>query len=86
MKKAIAALQQRWKIVETSSADGYLTIVENQTIDLVVVDFNMPQRDGLSLAVELRQRFTVMPIVLVTGNLQDHLIAEAKAQEKAASE
>ena len=79
MKKAISALQPDWTIIEASSALSCVAMVDAHAIDVIVVDFNMPERDGLSLAAELRDRFTEMPIALVTANLQDDVIAEAKA-------
>ena len=39
----------------------------------------MPGRDGLDLAAELRSRFPAMSIAVATANVQDEVIAAAKA-------
>ncbi|WP_454715651.1 response regulator transcription factor [Caulobacter segnis] len=77
--KAIAALQPEWRRLEAGNADEALSLFENENIDLVVLDFNMPGRDGLELAEELRGRFADMPIAVATANVQDEIIARARA-------
>ncbi len=77
--KAISALQPEWRRLEASDADEALSLIENEKIDLVVVDFNMPGRDGLELAEDLRGRFAEMPIAVATANVQDEIIARARA-------
>jgi CheY-like chemotaxis protein len=79
MKKAIAALQPEWSIIEASSADEALTMIVNKPVEVAVLDYNMPERDGLSLAAELREQFPAMPIAIVTANVQDEVIAGARA-------
>lgn len=76
--KAIAALQPEWRRIEAGNADEALALFENETIDLVVLDFNMPGRDGLELAEELRGRFANMPIAVATANVQDEIVARAR--------
>jgi CheY-like chemotaxis protein len=77
--KAIAALQPEWRRLEAGNADEALSLFETEKIDLVVVDFNMPGRDGLELAEELRGRFADMPIAVATANVQDEIVARARA-------
>ncbi|PZR34885.1 response regulator transcription factor [Caulobacter segnis] len=77
--KAIAALQPDWTRIEASNADEALSLVESRSIDLAILDFNMPGRDGLELASDLRARFPDMPIAVATANVQDEIIARAKA-------
>lgn len=77
--KAVAALQPEWNRVEAGNADEALTLLESQSVDVVILDFNMPGRNGLELAEELRGRFPAMPIALATANVQDEVIARARA-------
>ncbi len=79
MSKAITALQPDWTIVEAGNGDEALTFIDAQAIDVVVLDFNMPGRDGLTVAEELRGRFSQMPIAIATANVQDEIIARARA-------
>jgi CheY-like chemotaxis protein len=76
--KAIAALQPDWTKIEASTADEALETVAKRSVDLAVLDFNMPGKDGLQLATELRQAYPHMPIAIVTANLQDEIIARAR--------
>jgi CheY-like chemotaxis protein len=43
-----------WSRIEAANADEALAALEEQKPDLVVLDFNMPGRDGLDLAAQLR--------------------------------
>ncbi|MBI1684977.1 response regulator transcription factor [Caulobacter hibisci] len=81
--KAIAALQPDWRRLEAGGADEALALFENEAIDLVILDFNMPGRDGLELAEELRGRFADLPIAVATANVQDEIIARARAANAA---
>ena len=77
--KAIAALQPDWARVEAASAADALEIVGSQPIDIAVLDFNMPDKDGLELAAELRASHPNMPIAVITANVQDEIIARVRA-------
>lgn len=77
--KAIAAHQPDWQRVEASSAEEALRIVAGQPIDLAILDFNMPDKDGLELAAELRAAHPHMPIAVITANIQDEIIAAVRA-------
>ena len=79
MSKAITALQPDWARVEAGSADEAMAIIEKQSVDVAVLDFNMPGRDGLVLATELRTRFPEMSIAVATANIQDEVLAGARA-------
>jgi CheY-like chemotaxis protein len=77
--KAIAALQPDWTRLEASNADEAIAIVDAQSVDVAVLDYNMPGRDGLALAEDLRARFPAMPIAVATANVQDEIIARARS-------
>jgi CheY-like chemotaxis protein len=77
--KTLAALQPDWQRVEASSADEALQLVGARKIDVAILDFNMPGKDGLELAAELRDAYPHMPIAVITANIQDEIIARARA-------
>ncbi len=77
--KALAALQPEWKRVEAGNADDALAIIKERQVDLALLDFNMPGKDGLELAAELRSLSPNMPIAVITANVQDEVIARARA-------
>jgi CheY-like chemotaxis protein len=79
MGKALAALQPDWRKLEAGNADEALAMLEKEPVDVIVLDFNMPGRNGLELAEELRARLPDMPIALATANVQDEVVARARA-------
>src|SRR5689334_10933245 len=77
--KALTELQPDWAKVEASSAAEALAILESRDIDVALIDFNMNEKDGLELAGELRVLRPNMPLAIITANIQDEIIARARA-------
>lgn len=77
--KAVSALQPEWTRVEAGNADEALALIDAHTVDLAILDYNMPGKNGLELAEQLRATYPRMPIALATANVQDEVIARAKA-------
>jgi CheY-like chemotaxis protein len=77
--KTISALQPDWQRVEAADADQALSIVNRQQIDLALLDYNMPGRNGLELAAELRALHADMPIAIITANIQDEVLERVRA-------
>jgi len=77
--KAIAALQPDWARVEAGNAEEALTLVGSQQVDVAILDYNMPDKDGIALATELRAAHPSMPIAVITANVQDEIIARVRA-------
>lgn len=77
--KAISALQPGWTRIEAGNADEAVAAINARPVNLAIIDFNMPGRDGLALAEELRARFPTMPLAVATANVQDEIIARARA-------
>jgi len=49
-------------------------LCETQTFDCVLLDYNMPHMDGMTLTGGLRARFAYLPIILLTS-VGDELLA-----------
>jgi CheY-like chemotaxis protein len=77
--KNIHALQPDWERIEASNADEALTAAAGGKIDLAVLDYNMPGKNGLELAAELRALYPTMPLAVITANVQDEIISRARA-------
>jgi CheY-like chemotaxis protein len=77
--KALAALQPEWSRIEAGNAQDALAVLGGQKIDVAMIDFNMPEKDGLELATEIRAMYPTMPIAVITANIQDEVIARARA-------
>ncbi len=61
--KAIRALQPEWERVEAANADEAMAVIAARQVDVALLDFNMPGRDGLELAAEIRALRPSMPII-----------------------
>jgi CheY-like chemotaxis protein len=77
--KALAELQPEWTKVEAGSAAEALDVISERAVDVCLIDFNMTEKDGLELAEELRVTRPDMPIAIITANIQDEVIARARA-------
>jgi CheY-like chemotaxis protein len=77
--KVLTALRPDWSRVEATNADEAIVLVKQTPIDVALLDFNMPGRDGLELAAELRQARPSLPIAVISANHQSEIVARAKA-------
>ena len=77
--KVLGGLCPDWSRVEAANADEALAALEEQKPDLVMLDFNMPGRDGLDLAAQLRRLRPTMPVAVISANHQQEIIDRANA-------
>jgi CheY-like chemotaxis protein len=77
--KALNSDHPDWTRHEASNADEALSVLKSNNIDIALLDFNMPGRDGLSLAAEIRQLRPMMPIAIVSANSQDEILQLTKS-------
>ena len=54
IKRTLKKTSSNWHFVETESVDEGLTAFANQQFDVILLDYRMPQRDGIELLLELR--------------------------------
>lgn len=57
-----------------------LAFLEEQSADAVLTDLQMPEMNGLQLVEEVRQRFPMIPTILMTGEGSEEIAAEALAK------
>lgn len=55
-------------VVVARSAGEALAIVDEQVVDLVVTDLNMPETSGLDLMRKLQRRLDVPAVIFITGS------------------
>lgn len=79
IKCIINDVEPNWIIVESANGDEALKVTESLEIDLMILDYNMPGIDGLTLAKELKERFPDSSISLLTANIQS--ATENKARD-----
>jgi|SRR6185503_8952109 CheY-like chemotaxis protein len=78
MASAFRRIRPDWLLTEATNADEALNAIATGTVEIALIDFNMPGLDGLELVSRIRQRQPNLPIALVSANLQDEIIARAR--------
>ena len=76
--RALMALHPDWTRIEASNADEALTLARHEAVDIALLDFNMPGRDGLELAADLRGLNADMPLAVVSANFQEEIVSRAR--------
>jgi two-component system, cell cycle response regulator DivK len=70
VKRALEA--RGYRLLEAENGLGGVTIAENQEVDLILLDINLPDIDGYEVARRLRTssktELAYMPIIAVTAN------------------
>jgi CheY-like chemotaxis protein len=77
--KALNSLHPDWPRSEAGNADEALERLNQEQPDIVLLDFNMPGKDGLSFATELRQRDPRTIVAVISANRQVEVIDRARA-------
>ena len=77
--KALIAVRPDWTRVEASNAAEALELAKAGSFDIAVLDFNMPDRDGLHLAADLRALNPSVPLAVISANHQKEIIDRATA-------
>ena len=60
-----------FKVLTANGGRKALEIVASQTLDVVVVDYKMPEMDGAQVAQEIRRVRPSMPILMYSGALEE---------------
>lgn len=77
--KVLGTLHSDWKRIEAADAGEALELTKQLSPDVVLVDFNMPGKDGVTLAAELRALDPRMAIAVISANRQMSVINRAQA-------
>jgi CheY-like chemotaxis protein len=75
--KLLNGLKPGWTRLEAANAEEAVAMVKAERPDIVLVDFNMPGRDGLALAADLKALAPNMPQAVISANIQDEIVARA---------
>jgi CheY-like chemotaxis protein len=66
-------------LADTDNLTRFFELVEEIAFDLVLIDYNMPEENGLSVAARLQARHPHLPMALLTANIQEAVIQRAHA-------
>ncbi|HEX4948871.1 MAG TPA: response regulator [Blastocatellia bacterium] len=56
-------------VAVASGAEALALLQQKETFDLALLDYHMPEMDGIMLAKELRQRATDLPLVMLSSGM-----------------
>jgi two-component system, NarL family, invasion response regulator UvrY len=78
--RAILEQQNSWQVCsEARTGEEALRRVQDSTPDLILLDFQMPDLNGLDVAREIHRAWPAMPILMVTVHMSNQLAAAARA-------
>jgi DNA-binding NarL/FixJ family response regulator len=77
--KALKSCYPEWPRIEAGNAAEALEALQQEKPHIALVDFNMPDRNGLDLAADLRALSPEMPIGIISANHQQAVIDRARA-------
>ena len=68
-REALAAhlVEEKYRVLQADSAESAVQILSQKTIDLVITDFNLPEKDGQYLLEKARSINPTIPIILITA-------------------
>lgn len=85
VKKIITTnlVKEGYEVIDASDGASALEIIQEEKIDFLITDLNMPKMDGMQLIKELRKNpsYKWLPIVMLTTNPSE----EEKALEAGAN-
>lgn len=76
--RMLGALRPDWERTEATNADEAMALLRLHRMDVALLDFNMPGRDGLSLAGDLQDAFPGMPVAVISANVQTEVVTRAR--------
>jgi DNA-binding NarL/FixJ family response regulator len=77
--KAFSTVRPEWVRVEASNAEEALALAKASHFDLALLDFNMPDRDGLHLAADLKAADPDVVLAVISANHQKEVVDRAQA-------
>ncbi|HEY1891353.1 MAG TPA: response regulator transcription factor [Steroidobacteraceae bacterium] len=77
--KVLGALRPDWRRIEAADAIQALAQAKELSPEFVLVDFNMPGKDGVTLAAELRTLDPRVSVAVISANRQVEVIKRTEA-------
>jgi CheY-like chemotaxis protein len=73
----MAQRSREMTITPAQSAKEGLKILSEQTFDIIIIDYSMPDMDGVAFAGRIRSDNNMTPVILFSDTAEDHIAAEA---------
>ena len=75
-RRALTASGLAGEIVEVERGADALARLSEQAFDVVLLDFQLPDADGLEILTEIRAQGLTVPVIMLTGHSDDETAAE----------
>jgi CheY-like chemotaxis protein len=76
--RALTRLRPDFTYVEAGHPDEAIAHMKGEPSQIAVVDFNMPGRDGLTLAAELRAIDPAIAVAVLSANSQQEIVSRTR--------
>ncbi len=76
-KKVLSSLENSETVEAGDGVEGLNAIKENGPVDIMLIDWNMPNMDGLTMVKKVRETDKATPIIMVTTEAEKPRIIEA---------
>ncbi len=77
VSKQILSIENNYEIDNATSVADAFKKMEQQSYDVIVSDYEMPQKDGLQFLTELREQKNGIPFMLFTGKGREEVAIKA---------
>lgn len=77
--KALNTLHPDWTRVEAGNAEEAIELIKQSSPEFVLLDYNMPGKDGLTLAAELRELNPRISVAVISANRQVEVVNRTEA-------
>ncbi len=63
--------EKGYQVVSAADGSSALNAVNHKKFDAVILDFKLPETDGITLLLQMKQKFPKIPIIMITGYPSD---------------
>jgi len=56
-----------YSVIQAKNGEAVLKLLEKDIPDLILMDYRLPNRNGLQVAADVKQRIPTVPIIILTG-------------------
>ncbi len=76
-------LEDRFELILASSADAALEVIRRETIGMILLDIKMPSKDGMSLLREVKEKWSNIPVIVMSGYATKEMVEQVSRTEAA---
>ncbi|MFY9591736.1 MAG: bifunctional response regulator/alkaline phosphatase family protein [Bacteroidales bacterium] len=78
LKPHILFLEQKgYELLTATNGSDALSLVENEDLDLVFLDENMPGLSGMHTLAKIKAIYPLLPVIMITKNEEENIMDEA---------